>query len=217
MGFRWPRRLALAIGGGILLAVPGALLFSSGRTADHDVVAISLSSGAGSPIDWNRLRRRPTPRVVTLATLVATPSPSLSQPAAPVPVTHPSPPRPTTTPAVTAQQALINQDRAQNGLPPLAWSPCLAGIALQNAQRMAAQGFISHTNGPTLDLGCGLGNHAGENVGYTSGGVNDALLNNLFMNSPDHRANILSPYYHYVGTAWAVAPNGYAYIAVEFS
>ena len=113
--------------------------------------------------------------------------------------------------------ALINQDRAQNGLPPLAWSPCLAGIADQNARRMAAQGFISHTNGPTLDLGCGLGNHAGENVGYTSAGINDAQLNTLFMNSPGHRANILGPYYHYVGTAWAVAPNGYGYIAVEFS
>jgi uncharacterized protein YkwD len=38
----------------------------------------------------------------------------------------------------------------------------------------------------------------------------------MFMNSPEHRANILGPY-HYVATAWVVAPNGYAYIAVEFS
>jgi uncharacterized protein YkwD len=82
---------------------------------------------------------------------------------------------------------------------------------------MAAQGYISHTNGPTLDLACGLGNHAGENVGYTSRGIDDPLLNTMFMNSPGHRANILSPDYHYVGTAWAVAPNGYGYIAVEFS
>ncbi len=37
----------------------------------------------------------------------------------------------------------------------------------------------------------------------------------MFMASAEHRANILGPY-HYVATAWVVAPNGYAYIAVEF-
>ncbi len=118
---------------------------------------------------------------------------------------------------VSQQQILIDQDRAANGsLAPLAWSPCLAAIALQNAQRIAAQGYLSHTNGPTLDLGCGLGSQAGENIGDTSAGIDDAQLNTLFMNSAPHRANILGPY-HYVGTAWVVASNGYGYIAVEFS
>ena len=87
---------------------------------------------------------------------------------------------------------------------------------------MANQGFISHTNGPTRDLGCHLGTYAGENVGYWSGGgltqaQLDAKLNSMFMNSAGHKANILSPYYHYVGTAWKTAPNGAHYIAVEFS
>jgi uncharacterized protein YkwD len=81
---------------------------------------------------------------------------------------------------------------------------------------MAAQGFISHTNGPNVDLTCGLGNRAGENVGYWTGGVNDSQLNTMFMNSSDHRANIMGPY-HYVATAWVKASNGTAYIAVEFS
>ena len=116
----------------------------------------------------------------------------------------------------STQQSLINQDRARAGLPPLSWSPCLAAIAGQNAVRIAAQGYISHANGVTLDLGCNLGSRSGENIGYLSGGINDALMNNLFMNSPEHVANILGPF-HYVGTAWAVAPNGYAYIAVEFT
>jgi uncharacterized protein YkwD len=74
-----------------------------------------------------------------------------------------------------------------------------------------------HTNGASLDLGCHLGYHAGENIGYWTGGVNDTKLNTMFMNSPEHRANILSPYYHYVGTYWKLASNGTAYIAVEFS
>jgi len=98
----------------------------------------------------------------------------------------------------------------------LTWSSCLYNVAVSNAQRMAAQGFISHTNGPNVDLSCGLGHQAGENVGYWSAGVNDSQLNTMFMNSPDHRANILGPY-HYVATAWTVGSNGYGYIAVEFS
>ena len=116
----------------------------------------------------------------------------------------------------SAQQALINQDRAAAGLRPLTWSSCLYSVAASNAQRMAAQGFISHTNGPYADMACGLAGYAGENVGYWTGGVNDAQLNTMFMNSPDHRANIMGPY-RYVATAWVTAPNGSAYIAVEFS
>ncbi len=117
----------------------------------------------------------------------------------------------------STQQALINQDRARYGLRPLTWSSCLATIAYSNAVRMANQGYISHTNGPTRDLGCHLGSHAGENVGWYSGGSNDSWANSAFMASPDHRANILSSYYHYVATYWVKARNGKAYIAVEFS
>ena len=116
----------------------------------------------------------------------------------------------------SAQQAYINSDRAAAGLGPLTWNSCLAGIAYQNALRMANQGFISHVRGSSQDLGCGLSGQAGENVGYWTGGINDAQLNARFMNSPDHRANIMGPY-HYVGTVSVVAGNGYAYIAVEFS
>ncbi|HYM66118.1 MAG TPA: CAP domain-containing protein [Patescibacteria group bacterium] len=116
----------------------------------------------------------------------------------------------------SAQQAYINQDRVANGLRPLTWSSCLARVAASNASRMAAQGFISHTNGPYADLACGLNSTAGENVGDWSGGVNDSLLNTMFMNSAGHRANILGPY-RYVATAWVVGSNGYGYVAVEFS
>ena len=114
------------------------------------------------------------------------------------------------------QQVLINRDRAAAGRGPLTWNGCLLAVAVANVRRMAAQGYISHTNGAYADLGCGLGAQGGENVGWWSGGVNDAQLNSMFMASPDHRANIMGPY-HYVATAWAVGANGYAYIAVEFA
>ncbi len=117
---------------------------------------------------------------------------------------------------VSAQQTLINQDRASSGLAPLSWSSCLAAVAVQNAERIMAQGYLSHTNGPTLDLACGQGaTQGGENIAYISSAIDDAQANSLFMNSPPHKANILGPY-QYVATAWAVGPNGYAYIAEEF-
>jgi uncharacterized protein YkwD len=136
----------------------------------------------------------------------------------PAPPAPPAPAAPQAARAIaigSTQQALINRDRAAAGLAPLSWSSCLSSVAISNARRMAAQGFISHTNGPNVDLTCGLGNRAGENVGYWTGGVDDSQLNTMFMNSPGHRANIMGPY-HYVATAWVKAANGVAYIAVEF-
>jgi Cysteine-rich secretory protein family len=117
---------------------------------------------------------------------------------------------------VTTQQNLINQDRASAALGALNWSDCLAAVAVQNAERIMAQAYLSHTNGPTLDLACGVGaTQGGENIAYMSGGINDAQANTMFMNSAPHKANILGPY-QYVATAWSVAPNGYAYVAEEF-
>lgn len=143
------------------------------------------------------------------------------QPASPAGAHLAPRPKPTAPPAPplvigSYQQVLINGDRARAGLRPLTWNSCLLSVAVANARRMAAQGYISHTNGAYADLACGLGAQGGENVGWWSGGINDVQLNSMFMASPDHRANIMGPY-HYVATAWAVGANGYAYIAVEFT
>jgi uncharacterized protein YkwD len=189
------------------------LVSSRAPTATPQVAAAAFNGvDAGDPAP-QRMIPRPSPDPTPSAAPAATPhaaAPVRSAPAA----THPAP-----RPALvigSAQQSLINRDRAASGLGPLTWSSCLASVARSNAVRMETQDYISHTNGPTRDLSCGLGRQAGENVGWWSGGVNDAQLNTMFMNSPDHRANILGPY-HYVATSWAVAPNGHAYIAVEFS
>jgi len=152
---------------------------------------------------------------------LASPSPTASKTKTQPPPAAPSRPRSTTSSSFVIgsyQQQLINQDRAAAGLRPLSWSSCLASVAAANAVRLSRQGWIQpyHTNGPNLDLNCRLGNQAGENVGYWSGGINDRQLNSMFMASAEHHANIMGPY-RYVATVWAVAPNGYAYIAVEFA
>ena len=138
------------------------------------------------------------------------------QAAAP-PVSRPVAPPPPQVVVGSAQQSYINADRAAAGLPPLSWSPCLASIAAGQSAAMAAQGQIFHGSGVSQDFGCGLGStRTGENVGYWSAGVNDAQLNTMFMNSPEHRANIMGGY-RYVGTAWVVGKNGAGYITVEFA
>jgi uncharacterized protein YkwD len=115
----------------------------------------------------------------------------------------------------TGQWGLINQDRAAAGLPPLQWNDCLARVAQGQAARMAAQGYISHANGRTLDLACHLGNRASESIGVQWGSINDAAMNAWFMGDPIHRDNIMGPY-HWVGVAWVWGANREAYLAIEF-
>jgi len=145
------------------------------------------------------------------------PAPKKAKPAAPK-ASAPAP-RPVVTASIvirSTQQVLINLDRARYGLRPLTWSSCLASVAYSNAVRMATAERMWHANGVYSDLACRLGNRTGENIGYWTGGVADSTLNTMFMNSPEHKANILGPY-RYVATAWRVAANGTAFIAVEFS
>jgi uncharacterized protein YkwD len=200
----------------VALAVGATSVVRAHSNPTHALVAAKPAAATyntAEPDDPPRRETRqtpePTPTPEPVAAAVAPPA------AGPAPAPAPPPPPPPVVVGST-QQALINQDRAAQGLGPLTWSSCLYNVAVSNANRMAAQGFISHTNGPNVDLTCGLGRQAGENVGWWSKGVNDGQINTMFMNSPDHRANILGPY-HYVATAWVVAANGYGYIAVEFS
>ena len=192
-------------------ALPALLVVIGGTAPAPRIVPSEAATLSPAPLVDAPLRRpaRPAP--------LASPSYSAPPPAAPAAAPRPLPPPPAPPRSLlgSGQLSLVNLDRAQAGLPPLAWNACLAAVALQNALRMAAQGYISHTNGVTLDLGCRLGSAAGENAGYLSSGINDVEMNALFMASPEHRANILGPY-HYVGAAWAVAASGSAFIAVEF-
>jgi uncharacterized protein YkwD len=156
----------------------------------------------------------PSPSPVPEATDAA---PAAAAPVAAAPPVQAPAPRPAP-PAVvvgSTQQAYINGDRRASGLAPLNWSSCLAGIAASWASYMARTGVFQHGPGVNQDFGCGLGSgQTGENIAWMTGGPNDAQANTMFMNSPEHRANILGPY-RYVGTAWASA-NGKSYIVEEF-
>jgi uncharacterized protein YkwD len=212
-------RILSWIGGVILVAVISTATAATLRPHNDGAHALAASQPAaaaasdGNSFTPNLLANHNPPRPSPSPS--AAPATSSSAPVASRPA--PPPARPSIV-IGSQQQVMINRDRAAVGLPPLTWSSCLHNVAVSNAVRLSRQGWVPpyHTNGPTVDLGCRLGNQAGENVGYWSGGINDSQLNSMFWASPEHHANIVGPY-HYVATAWAVAPNGYAYVAVEFS
>jgi uncharacterized protein YkwD len=115
----------------------------------------------------------------------------------------------------TVLLCLLNQERDKRGLGPLASRPKLVQAATGHAQSMRSQGFFSHDspNGDSfIDRvrATGYTNGAtywalGENIGWGSGGFGTPrALESSWMNSPPHRANILSRRFNQagVGVAW---------------
>jgi uncharacterized protein YkwD len=98
--------------------------------------------------------------------------------------------------------ALLNQSREAAGLAPLTASRALRGVARAHGEDMFAHGYFSHeSRDGRLPLDriedAGLRPwHIGENLAFAHD-VEQA--HRLLMNSPGHRANILSPIYRKVG------------------
>jgi uncharacterized protein YkwD len=109
---------------------------------------------------------------------------------------------PASTVMETAMLALTNQSRETAGLSPLGANSRLRTIARLHGSDMFAYGYLSHqSRDGLLPLArveaAGLTPwHVGENLAYASS-VPEA--HRLLMNSPGHRANILSPVYRWVG------------------
>ena len=120
--------------------------------------------------------------------------------------------------------SLTNQDRASNGLRALQWHATLGAIGENKyyggcgfavygrSDDMIVRNYFAH---PILNCGGqlvfnmmnanGIGyRSAGENIGWSSGAgdgnASAAYINTAFMNSPEHRANILNGNYTHMGT-----------------
>jgi hypothetical protein len=107
--------------------------------------------------------------------------------------------------------SLVNSARAAAGLPAYAYAGDLADVALGQAQRMAARQAIYHN--PNLATEVSNWRMVGENVGV--GGTVDSL-HDAFMNSPAHRANILSDQFTEIGVGSVVGDDGRMYVAEVF-
>ena len=101
--------------------------------------------------------------------------------------------------------------RAQAGLPGYASAGDLGSVAQQHAAQMAASGTLDHNPGLASDVCCWIA--LGENVG--EGSSVDAV-EQASLNSPDHRANILSPSYTEIGIGTAYAADGTLFVDEVF-
>ncbi len=107
--------------------------------------------------------------------------------------------------------SLTNQARAAAGLAPLRWDAQLASIARWRVQDMSTRDYFSHQIPPQGYLVFHYMDQrgvsyvlAGENIGWVSNIADDAAtpwIQQQFMNSPEHRSNIL-------GTKWDSAGVG---------
>ena len=195
-----------------------------------------VASWAVSPLDHKTATPSPTPTCTpTPKPPEPPPSPTSEPPPArtapaqtavvvpeiPAPVETP-PPMPATTVLPTPANAcgqrlipLINQVRAQSGLPPLAESPLLDAAAQQYADFIASRSILSHTaDGRTLDMRAEAAGYTGwKALGENLAGGYDTPEQAVaaWLASPGHHDIIMSPSYTEtgVGCAWnAASPYG---------
>jgi uncharacterized protein YkwD len=118
---------------------------------------------------------------------------------APAPAPPPAPaPAPV---AITVPEvlALVNGERANAGLAPLAANASLNSASAAHASWMSANGVLQHSTFPG-------GWHAwGENIAQGYGSAASVVAG--WMGSPGHRANILNPAYSQMGIGYVAAGN----------
>lgn len=106
----------------------------------------------------------------------------------------------------------VNQSRAEQGLHRLMPDRELQILANRQANRMAANGYVYHTEDLGGQLSWGWQAWA-ENVGY---GPSVEWIHGALMNSSYHAANILHQSYNYVGVGVAYGADGRVYVAQVF-
>lgn len=108
--------------------------------------------------------------------------------------------------------ARLNEARASKGLGPLVSDPKLLEAARSHSEEMAKLGYFSHSS-PTAGretffdrivlAGAAGVSSAGENIAYRDGAMDDEALAEAlaqqWLESPPHRANLLSPEYRVTG------------------
>jgi Cysteine-rich secretory protein family len=97
---------------------------------------------------------------------------------------------------------LINQERAAEGLPPLAVDERLTRAARRHTELMVKHGGLSHQfdGEPSLQTRIADENLRSDRLAENVGLEMDAPgIHAGFMNSPPHRANILNPNYNAIG------------------
>lgn len=109
---------------------------------------------------------------------------------------------------------LLNNDRSKQGLPRLVADARLTEVARNHAADMVANNYFNHTNlqGQSpfdrIEANGITYKSAGENIAYN---YSVEKLEEAWMNSPGHRANILNTGYTHVGLGLYPGKNGSLY------
>jgi uncharacterized protein YkwD len=119
---------------------------------------------------------------------------------------------------------LINDERRKKGLGELGWDNNLAQMARSYSKKMAKESFFSHydSDGNTVvdrvqDSNIRGWRKIGENLFFCEGYNDfDLLAVRGWMNSPEHRQNILDRQFTTTGIGVAQARNGQIYITQVF-
>lgn len=112
----------------------------------------------------------------------------------------------------------VNADRAANRLAPLSWNAQLACLAQSHTANMASTGDFSHRDlawtirQPTYSAYATLG----ENILVGPGSTTADGMENAWMSSPPHRANLLWPAYGTIGIAVGWSADGRVWATQNF-
>ena len=108
-----------------------------------------------------------------------------------------------------------NADRAAAGLGGLCLNGQLSGFAQNWANQMASMGSLVHQNLGGLIGSTGFST-MGENILVGPANFSPGQMESAWMNSPPHRANILSGAYTQVGVGIAYGADGRVWVCVDF-
>ena len=117
-----------------------------------------------------------------------------------------------------------NVVRIKNGLAPFVWDDEMSRLARNHSENMSRLGFFSHVTPdgqrlPDRARAAGIRRYSvlGENIAYNQGYEDPgALAVERWMQSPKHRANILSSEFRAMAIGSYVAPDGSVYLTQTF-
>ncbi len=105
---------------------------------------------------------------------------------------------------------LVNRERAKNGLAALAWGTTCESAANTRALELVSKYAHTRPDGSTWSTACPVpttGGKSGENLAAGNSVVSPETVVASWMNSPDHRKNILDPDFKYLSVGFVFDPN----------
>ncbi len=114
--------------------------------------------------------------------------------------------------------SLVQQDRHEHGLPPLARDPALDAIARDHCRDMAAAGYFGHRSPRFGDLSRRMAKGGYRSLETRENVARAATIREAeeaLMRSPGHRANILAPEVTHLGVGAVRDPEGEGWLVTQ--